>query len=97
MDHVVAGALLETRRVGAEDEDRTLLAVTDQPNARPDIDRLAQAVAALGNQHDARPRPLGAIDRLLQGVRVVGHAVGVGAERFLVKSSARGSSGRCGK
>lgn len=83
MDHVAAGARLKTRRVAAEHEDRALLPVTDQTDALPDVNGLAEAIATLGNQHHACTGCfLHTIDRLLQGLGVVAHASGVRAERY---------------
>ena len=74
----VAGALLKTRRVCAQDKHRPRRAVADDPDSRPDVNRAGKAIAAGGQKENALNGGfLDRVDGLLQGLGIVGNAVGV--------------------
>ena len=69
VDHVAAGAFLISRRVPSKHEDGSRGSVAEKTNALPDVNRLAQAIATLGNQQYAGARGLlHPVDGLLQRV-----------------------------
>ena len=81
VDHVAAGAFLKSRRVFGKHEDWTRRSISQETNALPDVDRLAQAIATLGNQQYAGPcRLLHAVDGSLKRVGIVTDAVCMRAE-----------------
>ncbi len=80
IDHIVH-ARLKARCVVAEDKLRTVCAVADDSHARPDIERLGDAVFSFRDKKNSVCRSLrNAVDRALDGVRVVAHAVAMRAE-----------------
>jgi len=72
VEQVFAVTALVTGGVLGQQEDRSVLTVADQTDAAVHADRLAEAVSALGNEHDAVAR-LGVhpVDGLLQGRSVI--------------------------
>ena len=84
--HLVFGVpVLVAGRVGRQHEHRALRAVPDQPDRRPHVDGLRQPVPALGDEDDALADGfLHPVDRLLDGLGIVGDAVALRAERLEV-------------
>src|SRR5260370_31503433 len=74
----VAGALLKTRRVCAQDKHRPRRSVADDTDSRPDVNRTGKALAAGGQKENTLNGAfLDGFDGLLHGVGSVGTAVGV--------------------
>src|SRR5580658_1099492 len=75
-EHHVGGPLLKARRVSGKHKCGPQSAKTDQPDSRPDIDRLGQTVAAGRNEQNALVRRLpNLVDRLLQDSRIIRDSV----------------------
>ena len=77
---IAASGFLEAGGVRRQHKDRAVLAITKHARARCDIQGLGEAITPFGDQHDAAATP---VHGLLEGIRVIGNAVAVGAERFL--------------
>src|SRR5208283_5043618 len=74
----VARALLKARRVCAQDKHGPRGAITNDANSRPDVDGSGEAIAARGQKENALDGSfLDRVDGLLQGVGIVGNAVGM--------------------
>lgn len=79
--HVMTLALLKSGCVFPENEDRPLGAESDEPDARPDMNRMAKTIASFRNEHHAMMRGLlHVIDRTLQRVGIVRYSVFMRAE-----------------
>ena len=75
--HVLFAVLvLVARRVLSQHEHRPVGAIPDHPNSGPDSEGRSDPVAPFGNKDDC----LGLVDRLLNCLRVVGHAIAVHGE-----------------
>src|SRR5258705_1126759 len=81
-DHV-RWALLETRRIGAENKHWPCRSVTDQSNSRPDVNCLGYTVAPRRNENNSLSALLfDGVDGRLQCCRIVGDTVGLDGKVF---------------
>src|ERR1700722_6054652 len=102
----ISYAVLVARGVFAEHKDGPLGAIANETHARPEVDRAADTVAALGNEDDAFAFcGLQLVDGCLNGCAVIFLAVAVGVKllrseidrRRVVKARGIGRRGRAGR